>query len=187
MLKIAITGNIAAGKSAVEKILKDNGFNVFDTDEITHSILDSSEDVRALFNDFDVFTNNKIDRKKISKIVFSDKNILKKLEAIVHPLVKNELLKIFKQDYEIIFVSVPQLFEAGFDDMFDKIVFVTADENIRLQRLMKRNNLTKNEAILRINAQMPEADKINKCTYVLENNGTIGDLTNKLNKIQFNK
>ena len=185
MLKIAITGNIASGKSSVENVLKEKGYKVFDTDKIAHNILDSSEEVRALFKGFDVLTYNKIDRKKLSKIVFSDKKLLKQLENIVHPLVKEEILKIFKQDYEIVFISVPQLFEAGFDDMFDKIIFVTADENIRLQRLMKRNNLTKEEALQRINAQMPEADKINKCTYVLKNNGTIEDLANELNKIQF--
>ena len=138
MLKIAITGNIAAGKSTVENILKEKGFSVFDTDLIAHGILTDSEVVVKLFKGFDVYTDGKIDRQKVASIVFNDAQMLKQLEAIIHPLVREELLRIFAKDYKIVFVSVPQLFEAGFNQMFDKIIYITADKSIRLKRLMKR-------------------------------------------------
>lgn len=162
MLKIAITGNIASGKSTVEKIIEELGYKVFDTDKIAHEILKKSEEVKEIFNTFD--------RKEIAKIVFSDREKLKLLESIIHPQVKVKLEEIFLSNYEIVFVSVPQLFEAGFECLFDKIIFVTADKNIRLERLMKRNLLTKKEALIRINAQNDEKEKIDKSDYIIENN-----------------
>ncbi len=126
MIKYAIVGNIASGKSTVEEILRNNGYKVFDTDKIAHEILNNSNEIREIFKSYDIITDNKIDRKKLAKIVFSDKNQLKKLEAVIHPKVKEEILKIFNMNFDIVFISVPQLFEAGFENLFDKIIFITA-------------------------------------------------------------
>ena len=123
MLKIAITGNIASGKSTVEKLIEDNGYKVYDTDKIAHKILENSAEVKEAFG-----TTN---RKEIAKIVFTNPEKLQILESIIHPKVKEEILKIFNTNENIIFISVPQLFETGFNHLFDKIIFVTADENIR--------------------------------------------------------
>ena len=123
MLKVAITGNIAAGKSQVEAILAKE-FPVYDADKIAHKFLGD------------------VDRKALGEKVFKDPEARKKLEEYIHPKVKQEILEIFGAPHDIVFVSVPLLFEANFDKMFDKILFVAADDNLRLERLMKRNNLT---------------------------------------------
>ncbi len=169
MLKVAITGNIAAGKSQVEAILAKE-FLVYDADKIAHKFLGD------------------VDRKALGEKVFKDPEARKKLEEYIHPKVKQEILEIFdcpltpslsrraRELTEIVFVSVPLLFEANFDKMFDKILFVAADDNLRLERLMKRNNLTEEEAKLRMNAQMPQDEKIKKSDYVIYNNSTIEDL-----------
>ena len=86
MLKIAITGNIASGKSTVEKLIENNGYKVYDTDKIAHKILENCSEVKEAFGT--------TDRKEISKIVFTNPEKLQLLEAIIHPKVKEEILKI---------------------------------------------------------------------------------------------
>lgn len=167
MLKIAIVGNIASGKSTVEKIIESKGYKVYDTDKIAHEIVASNKEVLKAFG-----TNN---RKELAKIVFSNPDKLKLLESIVHPQVKDELQKIFASKENIVFISVPQLFEAGFENMFDKIIYITADENIRKERLIKRNSYSPKEAQKRINAQS-ENGKKEKCDFVIENNSSLETL-----------
>ena len=128
MLKIAITGNIASGKSQVEKFISEK-YTVYDADKIAHQILGN------------------VDRKKLGEKVFSDPAARKKLEEFIHPKVKDEILKIFEQNMDVVFISIPLLFETGFDALFDKIIFVQCDDDIRLQRLMRRNDFTEEQAL----------------------------------------
>ena len=172
MLKVAITGNIASGKSVLENYLQELGYKVFDTDKIAHEILENNSEIKQIFGT--------LDRKEIAKIVFSNKDKLRQLESIIHPKVKKEILKIFDLNEKLAFISVPQLFETGFDELFDKIIFISADKDIRLKRLMKRNNLSEDEALQRINAQVDENEKILKSNFVIYNNGEIKNLKEKI-------
>lgn len=177
MLKIAITGNIAAGKTQVENFLA-NQFKVFDTDKIAHEKLNDLKE----FYGYDVFTNGIVDRKKLGELVFNNPELKIKLENIIHPLIKKEVLKIFEENSneDVIFVSVPLLFETDFYKLFDKILFVAANENIRLERLQKRNNLSSSEAILRIRSQMSQEEKIKRADFIIENNSTPEDLEKRV-------
>ena len=186
MFKIAIVGNIASGKSTVEEIIKNKGFKVVDTDKISHDILAGSFAVRKLFADDNILTDGQNDRKKLGAVVFKDKEKMKLLELILHPQIVTELLKIFQGNEDIIFVSVPQLFEANFEKLFDKIVFINSDENIRLERLMQRNGLSESDARLRIDAQMKAEEKIPKCDYVIENNSTLENLATQIEEMLSN-
>lgn len=178
--KVAITGNIASGKSQVEKFLAEN-YPVYDADKLAHEILDEIK----YFYGYDVFTDGKIDRQKLGKLVFENPDLRKKLEDIVHPKVRKRIVDIFtkhKND-RVVFVSVPLLFEAGFEDMFNKIIFIKVNEIMQLNRLMERNGFTKDEALLRIKSQMPQKDKISKSDFVIENNSSIKDLEDNVKKV----
>ena len=179
MLKVAIVGNIASGKTTVERIIAGKGFKVYDSDKIAHELLSQSDAVKKMFADDDIFTNNEVDRKKLGKIVFSDKKKLQLLELILHPQIVTELLKIFQRETGVVFVSVPQLFEAKMETLFDKKIFVTARKETRLQRLIERNGYTKEYALKRIEAQISDEEKIPLCDYIIDNNSTLDALHNQ--------
>lgn len=174
VIKIAISGNIASGKSQVEQFLEESGFKVYDSDKIAHDVLNDITE----FYGYDVFSEGKIDRKKLGKLVFSDSSIKQKLEKLTHPKIKQIILKIFEENKneKFIFVSVPLLYEAGFDNIFDKVIFISVDEDIQLKRLMTRNGLSKEDALARINSQQSQKEKMLKADYIIENNKSINDL-----------
>lgn len=164
MLKIAITGNIAAGKSEVEKIISEN-YPVYDADKIAHKFLGN------------------VDRRALGEKVFNDPIARKELESFIHPKVKDEILNIFtKITTPVVFVSIPLLFETGFDKLFDKVLFVQCNDDIRLEHLMKRNNFTKEQALARMNSQMPQEEKIVKSDYVIYNNSNLDELKKQVTK-----
>ena len=183
-LKIAIAGNIASGKTAVEKFFQECGYNVLDTDKIGHEVL--SSDVRfeiiKAFEDEDISNGDEIDRKKLGDVVFSSYHSRKKLENIVHPIIRTRIEDYFNQhiDDEVILVAIPLVFEAKMEDLFDKIIFVFADDETRLERLMARNNLSQTDAMKRINSQMSQFMKLEESDYVFHNNGTLDNLRNQV-------
>ena len=185
MLKVAITGNIASGKTAVQKILETNGFTVLDSDIAAHRLLDDNSAVIEAFKNFDILDNGKISRDKLGKIVFNNENLLQKLNGIIHPQVRAKIEKFFEEnkDKNIVFVSIPLLFECGMENMFDKIILVKTPDNIRLERLIKRNGYTKDYALKRIACQISQDEKVSKADFVIDNGGEIEDLTHQVSTL----
>lgn len=181
MLKVAITGNIASGKSQVENIISEMGYKVFDSDKLAHDILNNLDD----FYGYDVFVNGKIDRKKLGKLVFSDPELKLKLEQLVHPKVKTKILELFEKNNneQFVFVSVPLLYESGFDNIFDRVIIVAVNQQLQLQRLMARNNFSESEAILRINSQISQEEKLEKADYIIYNNESLDNLQEQVKNI----
>ena len=174
MLKVALVGNIASGKSTVEKALQTSGYVVLDTDKVCHELL-TCDEVSKEFSSFDVFENGIISREKLGKLVFANVELKKRLEDILYPMVRLRIAEFFEQynAESLVFVAIPLLFESGMVNLFDKIVFVYCDDDIRLKRLTARNNYTEEYAKIRIGAQQSQDEKIKKSDYVIYNNSTI--------------
>lgn len=188
MLKVAITGNIASGKSQAEKYLLLKGFKVIDTDKIGHNLLETDDavinEIKSVFKDV-TDERGKISRDKLGKIIFYDPDKKKTVEQIIHKRIFEKVNEFFteNENEKIVFVAIPLLFETNTQSMFDKIIFVSADENIRLKRLMQRNGYSPEYAKVRIQAQDNEISKINKSDYVISNNSDIKSFEENLDKV----
>lgn len=187
MKKIAICGNIASGKTTVQKFLEDKGYKVLDTDEVSHELLTiKNKELFEAFKHLDVFDDSgEFSRYKVGQLIFSNEEYRKKIAEIMHPQIAREIEKFFDENKseELLFVGIPLLFEANMQGMFDKILFVYTDDDIRLKRLLARNNYTLAHAKARMNSQMTQEKKIKMSDYVINNNGDLEELYKNLFKL----
>jgi len=190
-LIIGLTGGIATGKSTVSEILEDLNIEVIDADKIAHNVLeykDVQKKIKEEFDDNIMAANGKIDRKKLGRIVFKNNKKLKKLEKITHPKILEIIDKKLKEsESELIVLDAPLLFETSLDDKVDETWVIFANKKIQIKRLKKRDKLNKKEALDRINSQMDLDKKIKKADVVITNEGSIEDLSNKINKLIKNR
>lgn len=183
---IVITGSIACGKSSVCEILKRENYEIISADEISHLMLEhSKQEILAIFGDQILDENQQINRKKLAKIVFSDAKSLQILEQILHPKIWREIIKKCENLENLIskntikspyFVEIPLYFESKDYGDFRQILVVFSPYKLCLQRLKNRDNLTQNEAIKRINLQIPAKEKCKKATFIIENCGNFDAL-----------
>lgn len=178
---IGLTGQTGAGKGYVADRLKALGFNVLDADKYVKSIYDNNPEIlKRLANAFGdtVVKNGQVDRAELGKIAFSSKENTQRLNSIVHP----QVIAMCEADAKPLAVfDAPQLFEAGAQDKCSKIICVTAPKEIRLQRIISRDKISKERALARINAQFNEQYYIDNSDYVIENNGQ--DIDTQINNI----
>lgn len=188
---IGITGGIATGKSYVSSFLIKKGYAVIDTDKICHLLYEPYEkgwlEVKNSFPE--VFIDDQLDRKKLGQMIFDSLEKRAKLNSILHPLIKEKTKEMIKESpTDLVFVDVPLLFEAHFDDLCDKIICVATSPNNQLKRLMMRDNLTKEEALKRIKAQFSLEKKCALSDYVIESDEDFGktemNILNVLEKIR---
>ncbi|MCS7201182.1 MAG: dephospho-CoA kinase [Dictyoglomus sp.] len=185
MFILGITGGISSGKSLVVNTLKSLGVCVISADEIVHSLLLQPyylNKIREIFGD-GVFDGEILNRKKLGKVIFSSEEKRKILNNLLHPPV----LKIMKEEIEknkgkkgILAFEVPLLFEVGIEDWFDEIWVVYCPFEKQIERLIKRENISYEEAIERIYSQMPMEEKIKKAHYIIDNSGSIENTINQV-------
>lgn len=187
ILIIGITGSIACGKSLVSNYLQEKGYTIIDADKIGHMALENDEVKKQLVNKFgkSILKDNEVNRVTLGKLVFENNENLKELNNIIHPQIRkniSEQIQVHKNE-KLVFVDVPLLFEAKFDDLVEKIVVVSLDEKIQLERLMNRNSLSKEEALQRIKSQIPIREKEKLGDYVVDNSFTQENTYNQVDRI----
>jgi dephospho-CoA kinase len=192
LLRVALTGGIATGKSHCLRTFAALGVPVIDADVLAHEAMspDSAAGlaVVARFGPGVLATDGRIDRLALGRIVFADTAARHDLEAIIHPLVyariRSWLEKLAEQHATagaaathplVAIADIPLLYETGHAADFDRVVVVACDPQIQLGRLLARGGLTEGEARLRIASQMPLEEKIARADYVLRTSGSTTD------------
>ena len=182
---IALTGGISTGKSTVCNLFKLHGFLTIDADLIAHRLLDENSDkIASMFGEKYV-ENGKVIRKELGKIIFSNEENKLKLEALLHPLIENEIIKeskIFEEQNKPYFVDIPLFFEKMHYPIPKSLVIYTP-KNIQVQRLMKRDNIDENEAKLKISNQMDIEEKRKLANMVIDNSKDLKHLQAEVERI----
>lgn len=183
-LKFAITGGIGSGKSTVAEIIKRKGYAVFSCDEIYKELLLDAEFKAKLSLNFDGIINadGSLDRSKLSEIVFNDKSALKRLNALTHPAIIEEVFK-KSSGQKISFTEVPVLFESGLEKYFDGIIVVLRDMDKRIDAVSARDKIDRERAILRIKSQLNYENYDFAKYYVIHNDGNFEDLKAKIKEV----
>lgn len=186
-MNIGITGSIACGKSTVSDYLIAKGYTIIDADKLGHIALTSDDVKRKLAEKFgdEILENNEISREKLGKLVFGNDNNLKILNSIIHPKIKELILKLQEEhkDEDLVFLDIALLYEANFVDLVEKVAVVYVDEDVQLERLMMRNSLPKEEALKRIESQMSPREKASLGHFVINNSYSKEDTFQQIDEI----
>lgn len=195
MKKIGITGSIGTGKSFISKLIQEQGFVVIDADIVAREILNPEfstlSEIEEAFGKHVINGNGTLNRAKLGEIVFSNKEALAKLNAITHPKINQRIVQLCeeakKNGEQVVFIDIPLLFENKLESTVDQIIVVIADEKTQLERVCKRDNLSEEDALKRINAQIPIGKKASLGDFIIDNSGqkreTIAQLEKVLNEI----
>ena len=173
-MRIAVTGTIGSGKSAVCAYLREKGYDVFDCDEVNRELLEPGNEgytaVKEVFPD--CFNDEEMDKKALALQVFRapEKRLL--LESVMHPLI---LKKLEEREDDPLFAEVPLLFEAGWDRYFDLKILIVSDDETVCERLKERG-LSEEEIRGRLSAQMPVAEKMKRADKIIYNNDSLSVL-----------
>jgi dephospho-CoA kinase len=184
MLKVGLTGGIATGKSYVVGVLRELGCEVIDADTVAHAAVEpgqpAHQEIVEEFGPEVLEAGGAIDRTRLGAIVFADPSRRERLNAIVHPRVveaqERWLADIAARNPQAIaIVDAALLIEAGAYRRFDQVVVVYCEPELQLARLMARNHLTREQALSRIAAQMPTAEKLKYADYTINTSGSFAD------------
>lgn len=177
-IKLGVTGGIGSGKSYVSSSLRLRGIPVFDSDSeakklmLEDKIIVSS--LKGLLGD-DVYIAGNLNKQLLASYIFSSPDNALKVNSIVHPRVKQTFLKwtdeCFMRGCNVVAIESAILFEAGFDDIVDRVVMINAPLEIRISRVMLRDNVTRDKVMERINLQMPDEEKMLKSDFIIMNDG----------------
>jgi dephospho-CoA kinase len=168
---IGITGGIGSGKTMLSRLLREAGYSVYDTDQEARRLQNENTDlIEATCNllGTEVYSNRQLNRPLVASIVFKNPELLKQLTSLVHPAVKHDFIQWKQQqDKSPVFIESAVLYEGAFDELTDKVIVVTASEDIRIKRVMQRDGITRKQVIARMKHQLNEDEKIKRADIVI--------------------
>ena len=194
---IGLTGGIGTGKSTVSQILRKKKFPVIDLDTISHEVIKIPKVIEKIVENFgkEVLENSgnfenennatRISREKLGKIIFENKEKRLLLNSIMHPEILHtmrEQISKYKKNNKIIFVEIQLLFEVQWEKEFDYILLISAKKNTQIRRILERDKRSENDALNIINSQLPLDEKKKRSDFVIENDGNIEELKEKIDK-----
>ena len=186
MLVVGLTGNIGCGKSSLSNIFINEGINIVDADIIARQIYNDEKLLNKVYETFGTDIKNEdgsLNRKALGRIVFSDDEKLVQLNKLTHPVIRqrvsDQIDEYKRQNKEIVILDAALLVESDYLNFIDKLLVVTCEENIQIERIKKRDNCSTEEALSRIKSQMNQEEKVKYADYIIDNSGTIDDLRKK--------
>ena len=194
---IGLTGGIGTGKSTVSQILREKKFPVIDLDTISHEVIKFPKVIKEIVENFgkEVLENRgnfenenhaiQISREKLGKIIFENKEKRLLLNSIMHPEILHtmrEQISKYKKNNKIIFVEIQLLFEVQWEKEFDYILLISAKKSTQIRRILERDNRSENDALNIINSQMSLEEKKEKSNFVIENDGNMEELKEKIDE-----
>ena len=185
MFIIGLTGNIATGKSTVMRILGELGAQVIDADLVAHDVMRPGGSaylkVIGAFGDTIVSSDGEIDRRQLGAMVFSDAERLQVLERIIHPLVVARIGELIHESTaSVVVIEAIKLLESGLNTLCTEIWVVTSPRATQIKRLKETRGLKRSDAIMRIDAQPPQAEKVKAANVVIQNIGSPEDLRRRV-------
>lgn len=182
---VGLTGQTGAGKTTISKIFSDNGYMVIDADKVARKVVEKGSnclyEIEELFGREVLNADGTLDRKALAAIVFTDKTKLETLNTIMHPYITKEILRMIKENsnkgVKLILLDAPTLFESHADDFCEIIISVLADENVREQRIIARDNISHEQARQRMDSQYSDEFFMSHSDYIIRNDGDIETVT----------
>ena len=177
---IGLTGSIASGKSTIADMIRNMGLPIVDADLVARQVVEvGSPTLAEIVEEFGqdiLLSTGEMGRAKVGAIIFNDEQNRLKLNSIIHPAIRVEMIRqrdAYVGEGKHVVMDIPLLFESKLQHLVDKILVVTVSPDVQLQRLMTRNNLSKEEAEARIASQLPLKEKEEGADAIIYNNGTI--------------
>lgn len=189
MRRVGLTGGIAAGKSAVSRVLRDLGAVVIDADQLAREVVAKGtpglDAVVAEFGPEVLGADGELDRPAMARLVFADDDARRRLEGIVHPLVFERIVELeaAAPDDAVVVHDIPLLAESGRAGTFDAVIVVDTPEEVQVERMVRDRGWDEEEARSRIRAQASRQDRLAIATHVVDNTGTLEDLRDRVTEV----
>ena len=184
VMVVGLTGQTGAGKTTVCKVFSENGFSVINADHISRLVMEKGQpclaEICEFFGKDILLENGNLDRPKLAGLVFTDKKKLELLNSITYPYITAEILKMIRklsaEGKKLILLDAPTLFESRADDFCELIISVISREEFRAERIMKRDNISRESAQYRMDSQLKEEFFRTHSDFIIKNNSDIDNL-----------